>query len=103
MSQDEMSFLLGSQSGAKVSRYERGSREPGLHTLLGYEAIFAVCGKELFAGISETVEKSILGKIQELITKVKSKESGPIQDQKLAFLNAVSLRLGAEPQNEQQL
>jgi len=51
LSQDEVAYLLGCRSGAKVSRYERFARQPTLQTALAYEAIFGVPVRELFAGI----------------------------------------------------
>src|SRR5437867_3300702 len=40
LSQDEVAFLLGSRSGARVSRYERCRQTPNLRTLLAYEFLF---------------------------------------------------------------
>ena len=37
LSQDEVAFLLGCQTGAKVSRYEPFARKPSLETLFAYE------------------------------------------------------------------
>ena len=55
LSQSEMAFLLGCASGAKISRYERNARRPGLDTLLAYERIFGVSIRDLFAGVDEKV------------------------------------------------
>jgi|SRR6266576_4678451 len=40
LSQDEVAFLLGCQTGTKVSRYERFARKPSLETLFAYEVVF---------------------------------------------------------------
>jgi hypothetical protein len=40
LSQDEIAYLLGAYSGAKVCCYERFHYEPVFHTALAYEAIF---------------------------------------------------------------
>ena len=50
LSQDDVAFLLGVQSGAEVSRHETFKRVPTLKTALSYEAIFGVPVRELFAG-----------------------------------------------------
>lgn len=55
LSQDEVAFLLGVKSGAKVSRYERRRRVPPLETALAYEAIFRIPVRELFLGTYEQV------------------------------------------------
>jgi transcriptional regulator with XRE-family HTH domain len=59
LSQDEVAFLLGTQSGAKVCRYERFVREPSLETALAYEAIFKRTVSELFPGLYQKVEREV--------------------------------------------
>jgi transcriptional regulator with XRE-family HTH domain len=56
LSQQQVAFLLGCRSGAKVSRYERFTREPTLRTAFACEVIFHTPARELFAGIYEEVE-----------------------------------------------
>jgi transcriptional regulator with XRE-family HTH domain len=50
LSQEDLAFLLGSQNGTIVSRYERGRRTPSLETALAYEAILGIPVSELFPG-----------------------------------------------------
>ena len=59
MSQDEVAFLLGAQTGTKVCRYERFAREPSLETALAYEAIFKTSASELFGGLYQKVEREV--------------------------------------------
>src|SRR5207247_5587532 len=59
LSQDELAFLLGAQSGTKVCRYERFDREPSLETALAYEAIFKTSTSELFGGLYQKVEREV--------------------------------------------
>jgi transcriptional regulator with XRE-family HTH domain len=59
LSQDEVAFLLGTQSGAKVSRYERFDRVPGLETALAFEMIFQRSPSELFGGLYQKVEREV--------------------------------------------
>lgn len=60
LSQSDVAFLLGAQSGAKVCRYERFVREPNLETALAYEAILGKPVRELFGGVFERVEKEVV-------------------------------------------
>lgn len=48
LTQKELAQLLGCKTAAKVSRYERGLRVPGLKTLMLYEDLFNVKLKDLF-------------------------------------------------------
>ena len=59
LSQEEVAFLLGSQSGAKVSRYEQFAREPSLETALACEMIFQRSASELFGGLYQKVEAEV--------------------------------------------
>ena len=67
LSQDEVAFLLGTQSGAKVCRYERFVREPNLETAFAYEAIFQKPVRELFGGLYQTIEGKVVARAKGLI------------------------------------
>jgi transcriptional regulator with XRE-family HTH domain len=64
LSQDEVAFLLGAQSGAKVCRYERFVREPSLETALAFEAIFKRSVSELFGGLYQKVEREVAERVK---------------------------------------
>jgi transcriptional regulator with XRE-family HTH domain len=59
LTQDELSFLLGSKCGTRVSRYELGRREPSLELLLALEAVFGVSAGELYRKRLSKVEESV--------------------------------------------
>ena len=59
LSQDELAFLLGAGSGAKVSRYERLFRDPNLRTVLAFEVIFQKSASDIFARFYKEVRKDI--------------------------------------------
>jgi len=59
LTQNEVGFLLGSQNGGQVSRYEKRHRLPPLETALACEEIFGVPVSELFAGIRQQVGRGI--------------------------------------------
>jgi transcriptional regulator with XRE-family HTH domain len=69
LSQDEVAFLLGTQSGAKVCRYERFAREPSLETALACEAIFKRSVSELFPGLYQKVEREVAARAKALAGK----------------------------------
>jgi transcriptional regulator with XRE-family HTH domain len=66
LSQDEVAFLLGAQSGAKACRYERFVREPSLETALACEAIFKRSVSELFPGLYQKVEREVAARAKML-------------------------------------
>src|ERR1039458_10278598 len=66
LSQGEVAFLLGTQSGAKVCRYERFVREPSLETALAFEAIFQRSVSELFPGLYQKVEQEVAARAKEI-------------------------------------
>ena len=69
LSQDDVAFLLGTQSGAKVCRYEQFVREPSLQTALAYEAIFKTPVRELFAGLFQKLEREVAAQAKALARK----------------------------------
>ena len=74
-SQDEVAFLLGTQSGAKVCRYERFVREPSLQTALAYEAIFKRTVSELFPGLYQKVEREVAARAKTLAERADCRRS----------------------------
>jgi transcriptional regulator with XRE-family HTH domain len=70
LSQDEVAFLLGTQSGAKVCRYERFAREPSLETALACEVIFKRSVSELFPGLYQKIEREVAARARALAGKM---------------------------------
>jgi transcriptional regulator with XRE-family HTH domain len=97
LSQDDVAFLLGCQSGAKVSRYERFARVPTLETALTYEALFGVPARELFAGVYQKVEETIHKRAQVLGEKLNAAKPDRTTLQKLENLTAMTSAAALEP------
>ncbi len=66
LSQDDVAFLLGTQSGTMVCRYERFAREPSLETALAFEVIFQRSASELFGRLYQKAEREVTARAQEL-------------------------------------
>lgn len=69
LSQEEVAFLLGVQSGAKVCRYERFLREPGLQTALAFEAMFGCPISELFPSLFAKAQRKVKARAKKLERK----------------------------------
>ena len=95
-SQDEVAFLLGSASGAKVSRYERLARRPSLRAIIAYEIIFQAPVRELFAGLYQKVEKATLARAQSLTKKLAAAKGDRMTPRKLATLRSLSFGTDAK-------
>lgn len=95
-SQEDIAFLLGCHSGAKVSRYENLTREPNLHTALACQAVYRVPVHELFPGIYTLVEKQVKRRAFVLKSQLDTEGNEVLLRQKCAFLE--SLELGIEPE-----
>ena len=89
-SQEEIASLLGCQSGAKVSRYEQGDREPNLHTVFAYEVIFRASASLLFAGMYEKVERSVRERARLLADRIADAKPDRATSQKLAILESLA-------------
>lgn len=90
LSQDEVAFLLGCRSGAKVSRYERLARQPNIRTLFACEIIFRVPARELFAGLYQKVEKVTFDRAQKLSKSLGPAQADRIMARKLTTLSALA-------------
>jgi transcriptional regulator with XRE-family HTH domain len=69
LSQDDVAFLLGGQSGAKISRYENFTRVPGLEVALALEAIYKRSVGELFGGLYQKVERKVAERAKILVNR----------------------------------
>jgi transcriptional regulator with XRE-family HTH domain len=70
LSQEEVAYLLGAQSGTKICRYERFTREPGFRTALACEAVFQLPIRRLFAGSYDQIERAVAGRAKKLAQEV---------------------------------
>src|SRR5262245_19795595 len=100
LSQSEVAFLLGCQDGAKVSRYERLSRQPNLDTVLAYKVVFRVPLNELCAGKFQKVEETIHERAHLLAERLSAEKPDRTTEQKLEFLRALSSGAEAWPNND---
>ena len=70
LSQEEVAFLLGVQSGAKVCRHEMFACEPNLATALAYQVILQKPANELFAGLYKQIEREVAARAKVLTHRV---------------------------------
>jgi transcriptional regulator with XRE-family HTH domain len=66
LSQREVAYLLGCDTGAQVSLYERRRRMPPVQTALACQAVFGTPVADLFAGTYETTAKEVKRRAQKL-------------------------------------
>ena len=97
LSQDEVAFLVGCESGAEVSRHERFSRRPPMEGILAYEVIFGAPARDLFAGARHKVEEATRQRAALLAAKLGAKASDPTAARKLDVLRSIAA--GPAPQS----
>jgi transcriptional regulator with XRE-family HTH domain len=100
LTQDEMAYLLGCESGTKLSRYERFSRKPGLETTLGCAIVFGAPCRDVFGGTWEKVEREIKRRAQLLTRRISRATPTPMATQKLEILQAITSGSATAPVNE---
>jgi transcriptional regulator with XRE-family HTH domain len=96
LTQNEVAFLLGCQSGTKLSRYERLCRQPNLQTAFACQAIFGIPAHEIFPGMYAEVEQSIAKRARQLSKRIEAQDLGGVANQKLALLRAIASQGGGE-------
>ena len=97
LSQDEMAFLLGGESGVTVSRYERARRAPDLERILAYEVIFGAPAPELFAGVYQKVGQVTYKRVEALAARLASKPQTARTRSKLELLGQLVSRPAPYP------
>jgi len=90
LSQDDLAFLLGCETGTKVSRYELFRRQPGLPTVFALEAIFGKPARELFAGMYEDAEQQTAERARRLLQRLNKHRDDEQLQRKLALLQAIA-------------
>ena len=90
LSQDEVAFLLGTQSGSKVSRYERFASKPSLETALAFEVIYQRSTSELFGGLYQKVEQEVLARAKTLAERTNKGKPNRLTAHKREILNNIA-------------
>lgn len=96
LTQDEMAFLVGSQDGATVSRWEQGRREPSLRTAFACQIIFGVPVHEICPGIFEEVEQEVRKRAPLLSERLKASSGTRLVWYKQKLLDAIRSRKEGE-------
>jgi hypothetical protein len=94
-----VAFLLGCQSGTKISRFERLARTANLETALACELVFGIPAHELFPRVYAQVEKIVTERARQLSNRLRVDSGrGTLRNrQKLASLNAIGGRERGKP------
>jgi transcriptional regulator with XRE-family HTH domain len=97
LTQEEVAFILGSKSSARISRHERFKQTPDLQTLLAYEMLFQTPVSKLFSSTHQDVAQKLRRRIRLLIRKLTRAGHGRRISKKIESLTAflreeVSLR-----------
>ncbi len=95
--QDEIAFLVGSEDGTTVSRYESNERSPSLKITLAYEFILRVTARSLFAGLAQEVEEEVKHRAQFLVQKLSKQKQDRLTARKLKMLKMLASGPGTKP------
>jgi len=87
--QRELSLLLGANSEAKVSRYERSIRKPCLEAAFACQVIFGASPHQLFPGKYALVEQAVIKRAHLLVRTLRSREPTPLINHKIRVLRAI--------------
>ena len=100
LTQDEVAYLLGCQSGAKISRFERLAREPNLETALACQVIFGVPAEKLYPGMFAEVEQAVTERARSLAKRLQGDTNPDARHaQKMALLKSILAASASEPAN----
>lgn len=94
LTQEDVAFLLGCKSTARICRHERSQQAPNLETLLAYEVLFGTPVRNLFSGVHHGVENKLKNRIRLLIRNLGQIEPRPVTAQKLELLAGLLAQQG---------
>ena len=94
LSQDEVAQLLGHLSGAHLSRYENFRYTPALAAAFAFEVIFQAPARDLFAGVYQEVEQSVVSRAGFLVRRLE-KRANPPATRALEVLRKVTGKVSA--------
>lgn len=92
LSQAELAYLLGSESGTIVSRYERRMRQPSLEAAIACELVFNVPASTLFPEVYRKVEKSVIERALLLSERIECCPPNPRRTRKQAVVSMICKR-----------
>ena len=100
LSQNDVAFLLGKESGSYVSRVEQNKMNPDLCSLISYQILFNAPVEEILAGVYYEVELQIFNRIAKLITLLEKKGRNPKILRRINYLEEVERKI-AEYNNQE--
>jgi len=74
LSTTELASLVGLAAPSAVRRLERGERAPSLKTAIGLQVVFGTAPREMFPGLYEAVEETVMREAEVLYTAVDGRE-----------------------------
>jgi transcriptional regulator with XRE-family HTH domain len=92
LTQSEVSFLLGGKSDAQISRYERLSRRPSLHTTIGLQVIFGLATKDILPREFIAFEQKVVERARVLSRRLEREANTALTRRKLQFLSTIMSR-----------
>jgi transcriptional regulator with XRE-family HTH domain len=96
LSQYEAAFLLGCNTGAKMSRYEHCARRPNLDSAFACEAVLGAPARELFAGEYQKVEEEAGRRAEILDAALRQRKFDAINQRKREALWAIRCGWGLD-------
>jgi transcriptional regulator with XRE-family HTH domain len=102
LTQKELAFLIGGESGAIVSRLEQLQRTPTLATVIACEIIFGVGHIEIFPEAYTEIRGAVMARANELYESLQGNPSRATRA-KLDFLESVVARTENESDSAPEL
>ena len=72
LTQEELAYLLGYQSGAKISRLEQIEPAQVLSLGFAFELLFGVDAREIYPALYEAVRETVVQRIRELEARLQT-------------------------------
>lgn len=86
LTQEELSFLLGSGDASEVSRYEHNHKYPHRQALVASELLFGIQARDLYPGLYREIERGVEERVHFMYRVLQRRKRTPELDQKIHAL-----------------
>jgi hypothetical protein len=96
--QEDVGFLLGTNTGELVCRHERFARQPSLEEALAYEATYHRPVRELFPGLYQKIEREVAARAEKRSEQAHLQKPTRQRARRMETLREIVIRLSRESQ-----
>ena len=93
LTQRDLAFLLGLNTGTEISRHERKVRQPALTAVISYELLFDIRPKDILELVYKEQCSNLLEQAKQLKSDLRTRPPTPLILHRIARIDALIIKL----------